>query len=173
MKAAILALALVACTHPGAPTEPRARDAIKPATRVEKVGDRAPVFRGKDVVSGETIGLAPGKVNLVWFWATWSVDNRAVPHVAELSRRYPELNIVMVSVDDEPRDIPEFLQTYGGKGLHSMWDEGHRVASDLFRVSCSPTFYVIDRAGVVRHTICGLTDKTIKDDLEPACKKLL
>jgi hypothetical protein len=140
-----------------------------------KVGDKVTPFSGKDQMSSATIGFAPGKVNLVWFWATWSIDNKAMPHIAALAKKYESqgLHVVLVSIDDEPKGIPEFLRTYGAAELHTIWDEGHVIANDYFRPPCSPTFYIIDRGGIVRDVFCGFHEGEVELNLEPACKRLL
>ena len=168
-----LASLLAGCAH--AEASAVAPPGMKKPPPATKVGDKVAPFTGKDVMSGATIGLVPGKVNLVWFWATWSIDNVAMPHIAKLARTYESqgLNVVLVSVDDEARDIPEFLRHYGGRDLHTIWDQGHLLANDYFQVPCSPTFYIIDRNGIVHEQVCGFHDGEVENHIEPECKKLL
>jgi thiol-disulfide isomerase/thioredoxin len=172
MRGLLVSLFLLSCT-PSPSAETPAAAAPPKVVRAKKPGDKVTPFSAKDAVTGTTIGLAPGKVNLVWFWATWSIDNKAMPHIAKLAKKYPELNVVLVSVDDEAKYIPEFLRTYDHGGeLRTIWDARHVLASEYFEVPCSPTFYVIDRHGVVAEQFCGFHDGQVESYIEPLCKSL-
>jgi peroxiredoxin len=107
------------------------------------VGDRAPE-------------VAPGKVTLVVFWATWSAPGKAACERVEQiwqKRRAKGLAVKSVSIDDEPNGLDEFKKS-NGMTYSVEWDRGHRLAN-LYRVAHEPTLYVVDRAGIVRFIHAG------------------
>lgn len=127
-------------------------DASRPLARP---GRDAPPFTVRDL-DGREVGLAPGRVNLVFFWATWSEpDKKAVPRLQEIFLRHGPSGLALLglSVDDEPRDVAAFVRTYGGS-YPVAWDQERRVA-ELYAVRCEPTYFVIDRRGGVRFEHCG------------------
>ena len=126
-----------------------------------EVGDRAPAFsvQNANFPGGPRMGLFPGKVNLLWFWATWSEpDKKAFPPTERIWRAIHDRGLVMVpvSVDDELKDVGEFGKAKGAS-FSLGWDEGHRAA-DLYRPQSEPTWYVIDRQGIVRFIHAGYHD---------------
>lgn len=161
MRAALLALVLVGCNTLNADER-----AYVLAHRHEQphgpvvVGDHAPSFSCPNLqAGGPPVALTAGKVNLVWFWATWSgPDKQAVPKIDTLRARYADRGLVIsaVSVDDENRGLLEFIRESGGT-YPAAWDEHHDIAN-LYQPGAEPTFYVIDRAGVVRFIEPGYHD---------------
>lgn len=98
---------------------------------------------------------------MVAFLATWSQpDKQSIPRLEEMLQRHRAegLAVLAVSIDDEEsRDIvPVFFRESGGT-FPVVRDADHRI-SNLFRVPCSPTYYVVDQAGVVRFRHCGYHD---------------
>ena len=53
--------------------------------------------------------------------------------------------------DDDSRDLVRPFFRQSGGTFPVVRDADHRI-SNLFRVSCSPTFYVVDQTGVACHT---------------------
>ncbi|MBX3200792.1 MAG: TlpA family protein disulfide reductase [Labilithrix sp.] len=159
---AAFAMLLAACATAPKPGAARA-DVQRAAGRAEvpspaRPGERAPRFtvRGLD---GREVGLAIGRVNLVFFWATWSEpDKKAIPRLQEIFERHGPAGLAMLglSVDDEPGLVAEFVRTCGGR-FPVAWDEERRIAT-LYDARCEPTYFVIDRRGVVRFEHCGYGD---------------
>jgi thiol-disulfide isomerase/thioredoxin len=97
-----------------------------------------------------------GKVVVNMIWATWSPAARI--ELPDLQRLYQEhhgkgLEVLALSIDENVADVREFWRKRG----YSL-PVGMR--SDAFfesygRVSTTPTFYIVDRQGVLRHRISG------------------
>ena len=66
------------------------------------------------------------------------------------------LTVLGVSIDDEARGVAEFAHTYGAT-FPVAWDHGHEVAN-RYRPQSDPTYYVIDRKGVIRFVNFGWHD---------------
>jgi thiol-disulfide isomerase/thioredoxin len=101
-----------------------------------------------------------GKVVVNVLWATWSPDARIEMPVLE--RAYREhrdkgLEIVALSIDESVADVRDFWR----KREYSF---PAAMRSDAFfdhygRVSTTPTFYIVDRHGVLRHRIAGAVER--------------
>lgn len=138
-----------------------------------EVGKNASTFSLSTINGGNKIGLEKGKVTIVDFWATWCEPcKKSFPKYQELYVKYKAsgLEIVAISVDDEKKDIPDFIKTYGAK-FPVAWDEGHRVA-ECYKPPGMPSAFVIDKNGVVKHVHNGYHDGEEKE-LEKEIKSLL
>lgn len=157
---AIVASALVAaCSRPEAPS-PRG-SASPSATRPEVgVGDRSPSFTAPDI-DGRPTSIVAGKVHVIGFLATWSEpDKRSIPRLEELLLRHRAEGLIVLAIsidDDDSKDLVRPFFRQAGGTFPVVHDADHRISS-LFRVPCSPTFYVVDQAGVVRFRHCGYHD---------------
>ncbi|HVH45784.1 MAG TPA: TlpA disulfide reductase family protein [Labilithrix sp.] len=191
---ASLAIALLPLTLPACSEDPPVRD---PSTANEKkssgshgaaaaaaapneitcsgkpdVGKNASSFK-VSTLGGGRAGLEKGKVYIVDFWATWCEPcKKSFPKYQDLYVKYKAsgLEIVAISVDDEKKDIPDFIRTYGAK-FPVGWDEGHKIA-DCFKPSNMPSAYVIDKNGVIRHVHTGFRAGEERE-LEKEIKALL
>jgi thiol-disulfide isomerase/thioredoxin len=138
-----------------------------------EVGKNASTFSLSSINGGNKMGVEKGKVTIVDFWATWCEPcKKSFPKYQELYVKYKAsgLEIVAVSVDDEKKDIPDFIKTYGAK-FPVGWDEGHKIA-ECYKPSSMPTAFVIDKNGVVKHLHNGYHDGEEKE-LEKEIKNLL
>lgn len=137
------------------------------------VGKPAATFSVSAVNGGGKISLEKGKVYVVDFWATWCEPcKKSFPKYQDLYTKYKAsgLEIIAVSVDDEKKDIPNFIRSYGAK-FPVGWDEGHKIA-ECYSPSNMPSAYVIDKQGVVRHVHKGFSNDEEKA-LEKEIKALL
>jgi peroxiredoxin len=137
------------------------------------VGKSASTFSLPAVNGGSKVGLEKGKVTIVDFWATWCEPcKKSFPKYQELYVKYKAsgLEVIAVSVDDEKKEIPDFIKTYGAK-FPVGWDEGHKIA-ECYKPSAMPTAFVIDKNGVVKHIHNGYHDGEEKE-LEKEIKSLL
>ncbi len=130
-------------------------DTVRPMS----VGDPAPRFV-LSVVPPD--GLAAvwmdlksqrGHVVVVDFWATWCGPClRALPKLDALARRYPDVTVMAINIDD-------------ATAARALWDErGYQMlllqdddgeVTERWGVTQIPHTVVIDRAGVVRHVARG------------------
>lgn len=147
-------------------------DAIR-CTGKPEVGQSASTFKLRSVNGDSEMSVDKGKVTIVDFWATWCEPcKKSFPKYQDLYVKYKAsgLEILAISVDDENKDIPDFIKTYGVK-FPVGWDEGHKIA-DCFKPSSMPTAFVIDKDGVIRHIHNGYHDGEEKE-LENEVKALL
>lgn len=97
-----------------------------------------------------------GKVVVQMYWATWCPYCRA--DLPELQRLYQQqhsrgLEIVALSIDESEKTVREFW-----KGKNYTFPSAMR--SNAFfehygRIGTTPTYFIIDREGIVRHRING------------------
>ncbi|MCW5835824.1 MAG: redoxin domain-containing protein [Labilithrix sp.] len=138
-----------------------------------EVGKNASSFSLSSVNGGTKMGVEKGKVTIIDFWATWCEPcKKSFPKYQELYVKYKAsgLEILAISVDDEKKEIPDFIKTYGAK-FPVGWDEGHKIA-DCYKPPNMPSAYVIDKNGVVKFVHNGYHDGEEKE-LEKEIKSLL
>jgi thiol-disulfide isomerase/thioredoxin len=115
-------------------------------------------------LNGKALRIADlkGQVVLLDFWASWCVPcRRSFPAVDLLSRELGPKGVttVAVNVDEVQRNAFTFLEKYP----HTMtiaFDPAGTVA-EAFHLQAMPSSLLIDRAGRVRFTHQGYTEKTI------------
>ncbi|MBI5203253.1 MAG: TlpA family protein disulfide reductase [Elusimicrobia bacterium] len=137
-------------------------------------GEPAPDFQAK-VLGGQALSLSglKGKVVLLDFWATWCGPcEETIPHLIQLngSRRDKGLEVVGVSVDDYPEDVPAYVKTHGMK--YPVFVDAEKEVMDLYGVRNVPTTVLIDRAGKVRGRWLGAGDE-VERELDDAIDVLL
>ena len=92
-----------------------------------------------------------GKVVLIDFWATWCGDClKEMPRLEALHAKYRErgLEIVAVSVDDDPRDVAAFAAARP-KPWITLHDAGGKGPALKYGVNEIPTAFLLDRDGTV------------------------
>ena len=138
-------------------------DELRPMT----AGAAAPTLAlqtiGAKGALGPKITLAPGRVTVIDFWATWcNPCVKSMPHLAAFAKQHPDVDVLAVSMDDDTADARAF------------WDENHYAMTLLhddhdtsarYGVTQIPHTVVIDRAGHVAASGGGL-------DLEAELRKL-
>ena len=137
------------------------------------IGNAAPTMKIDSLNGGGSIAVAPGKVTVIDFWATWCEPcKKSFPKYQDLYTKYKAsgLEIMAVSADDESGGIPDFAKTYGAK-FPVGWDKSHK-AFDCFKVENMPSAYVVDKKGVVRFVHKGYHPGE-EDQLEKEIKGLL
>jgi peroxiredoxin len=128
-----------------------------PAMAAPQVDEPAPeldvrLLNGK-VVKAKDVR---GKVVVTMIWATWSPAARMqLGDVQNLyaAHRGQGLEVLALSIDERVGEVREFWRSRG----YSM---PVAMRSDAFfdrygRVSTTPTYYIVDRGGVLRHRISG------------------
>ena len=138
-----------------------------------KVGNKAPSLKIDSMSASGSASIAPGKVTLVDFWATWCKPcEKSFPRYQELYVKYKSqgFEVIAVSVDDEKNDIPGFIKKTGAK-FPIGWDKGHAFA-DCWKPGSMPSAYIVDKKGVVRHIHNVWTEAEAKE-VEAQIKALL
>jgi peroxiredoxin len=121
------------------------------------VGRSAPPFDLPAQAGGSRASIdgARGKVILVDFWATWCDPcKESFPRYQALMDEFDgELEIIGISVDDEPDSIQSFAKETGVM-FPLAWDRDKRVAKS-YDPQAMPTSFLIDRDGIVRRIYEG------------------
>lgn len=115
-------------------------------------------------IDGKTIHLADlhGKVVLVDFWASWCIPCRkSFPEIEGLHKEFASKGLVVlaVTVDEERKNADAFLEMF----QHTMTivTDPHGSVAEAFKVSAMPSTMIVDRAGNLRYTHKGYTDKVL------------
>jgi thiol-disulfide isomerase/thioredoxin len=112
---------------PGGTPPPAPAPVKKPAGL--KLGDKAPALAVAKWVKGDAVpALESGKSYVVMFWATWNdPSKRAIPHVTELQKKYPDITFIGVSCWEKEKDqskVEPFVTEMGDK-------MAYHIATDL------------------------------------------
>ena len=104
-----------------------------------KQGDKAPNFTIDSMNGAGKMTVAPGKVTIVDFWATWCEPcKKSFPKLQELYVKYKAsgLEIVAVSVDDEKNGIADFAKTQAARSSRSAGTTARRSPTSGSRRTC-------------------------------------
>lgn len=128
-----------------AASEPVSVDAPAPQLDVRLVNGK--LVRARDL---------RGKVVVTMIWATWSPAARM--QLGEVERLYSSsrgkgLEVLALSIDESIGEVRDFWRSHGYTMPVAM-------RSDAFfdhygRVTTTPTYYIVDRQGVLRHRVAG------------------
>ena len=138
-----------------------------------KQGDKAPQFALDSMNGAGKMTIAPGKVTIVDFWATWCEPcKKSFPKLQELYVKYKSngLEIVAVSVDDEKNGITDFAKTHGGAKFPVGWDDGKKLA-EKWKPENMPTSYIVGKDGTVKFIHRGYHDGE-ENEIEKELKAL-
>jgi len=113
-----------------------------------------------------------GRVVFVNIWATWCPPCRAeMPALQQLADAYAADGVVVIglSVDRRPpHEVDAFLAERGIRYANAIIDED--VLQSFGGVRGYPTSFLLDREGVIRHTVMGPVGVVT---LRPAIRRLL
>ena len=172
---ALTATAAVGCGGGGSP-DPKNPAAGKSAGGGDgkgvKDGDKAPTFTIDSMNGAGKMTVAPGKVTIVDFWATWCEPcKKSFPKLQELYVKFKAsgLEIVAISVDDEKNGITDFAKTHGAK-FPVGWDDGKKIA-EKWKPENMPSSYIVGKDGVVKHVHRGYHDGE-ENEIEKELKAL-
>ena len=127
-----------------------------------KIGEKAPEFKLKDVMTGKSVTLSEfvgKKVVMLEFWATWcDICKREMPNLVKLHgawkpKGFEILSIVLPSgnVNDIKKIVNEKKLTYA-----VLLDADLAVATKLYGLAGPiPLKVVIDHKGVIRYSHVG------------------
>ena len=113
---------------------------------------------------GQTVALAPGKVNLVTFWASWCAPcAQSLPYYQRLADANPELAVALISEDDDDLPARAYVRALGVRAPAAL-DEDHSIA-DAWQPPSMPTTYLVDKRGAVRFVHPGWDGETLDDEV--------
>ena len=126
---------------------------VRPMAR----GDRAPGFTLPTIGArgrlGARVALAPGKVTVIDFWASWCGPCLAsLPHLDAFAKAHPEVTVYAISIDDNPQDARD---VFDQKGYSVTLLADEHETSDRYGVTTIPHTVIIDREGNVRLVSSG------------------
>ena len=117
----------------------------------------APDFTVSDGTTSVHLASYRGKVVLVNFWATWCEPCLVeLPSLLQLHRDMPSLDILAVSIDEDPDAYSTFIARRH-IDLTTVRDPSQSAAK-LFHTEMWPETYAIDRDGVIRRKFVGAQD---------------
>ena len=125
----------------------------------EQLGQPAPEFAINDGSQSVDLARLRGRVVVLNFWASWCEPCvEELPTLTALQRDLPQVQIVTVSMDQDPDAYRRFLVRYHVE-LFSILD-GPDGANAKFNTFRPPETYVIDKSGIVRRKFIGPQDFT-------------
>ncbi len=127
-----------------------------------KIGDKAPDFKMKDVMTGKVYTLSEyfgKKVVMLDFWATWcDICKREMPNLVKLTDEWRPKGFELLSVVLPSGNINDVKKVIIEKKLNypSLLDADLSVATKLYGLAGPiPLKVVIDHKGIIRYTHVG------------------
>ncbi len=143
------------------------------ALAIPQKGQPAPPFK-VTTTSGQQVTLAnyKGSVLILDFFASWCQPcKKSIPHLIELNRKYGKkgLQILGLSLDEEKDDLVDFITPLKLNYPAALANEDLQVEYGLRSI---PTFFIINKKGIVAEKYMGLTDE-VKKNVEATIIRLL
>jgi peroxiredoxin len=125
-----------------------------------KIGDKAPDFKLKDVVTGKTVALSEftgKKVVMLEFWATWcDICKREMPNLVKLQNEWRPKGFEILSIVLPPEKGVKEIAREKKLNYAVLMDADLTVATKLYGLAGPiPLKVVIDHKGLVRYTHVG------------------
>lgn len=133
---------------------PEKSNAAPPAEQGVTTGKLAPQFSLNDL-SGKQVNIAPGKLTVLNFWATWCPPCQAeLPELQKFVDAHgTELAFYAVNIQDPPENAKSFMQRKN-YNIPVLLDTDGKVA-ETYRVNSIPTTIVMDKQGIIRFRKTG------------------
>jgi cytochrome c biogenesis protein CcmG, thiol:disulfide interchange protein DsbE len=140
---------------------------IKPRPQVHPPtvkGDLIPQVELKSI-DGKSFDFPKDQTSfsLVVFWASWCAPcAQETPSLAELARRNPTWQFLLISEDSTLKEIKDFLRIFPSLNqphIHIIWDKD-RSLNNTFGVSGLPESFLVDDQGRLVEKFTGSRDWT-------------
>jgi cytochrome c biogenesis protein CcmG/thiol:disulfide interchange protein DsbE len=123
------------------------------------IGKPAPQFVVGDTTHTVDLSKLRGRVVVLNLWATWCPPCiEELPSLLALHKQMPSLEIVAISMDQDPDVYRQFLIDHH-VDLVTIRDEDQRINA-LYGTVQIPETYIIDRQGILRRKFIGAQDWT-------------
>ena len=127
-----------------------------------KIGDKAPDFKLKDVMTGKTVTLSEftgKKVVMLEFWATWcDICVREMPNLVKLHTAWKPKGFELLSIVLPSGNVNAIKKIVNEKKLTypALLDADLAVATKLYGLAGPiPLKVVIDHKGIIRYSHVG------------------
>ena len=127
-----------------------------------KIGDKAPEFKLKDVMTGKVVTLSEfhgKKVVMIEFWATWcDICKREMPNLVKLTNVWRPKGFELLSIVLPSGNVNDIKKIINEKKLNypSLLDADLSVATKLYGLAGPiPLKVVIDHKGIIRYSHVG------------------
>lgn len=127
-----------------------------------KIGDKAPDFRLKDVMTGKAVALSDfrgKKVVLLEFWAIWcEICKREMPSMVRLNSIWKDKGVEILSVVLPAGSVDDIRKVVREKKINYavLLDADLSVATRSYSLAGPiPLKVVIDHRGIIRYTHLG------------------
>jgi cytochrome c biogenesis protein CcmG/thiol:disulfide interchange protein DsbE len=125
----------------------------------ENIDKPAPQFVLSDGTRSADLSKLRGRVVLLNFWASYCVPCiEELPSLLALQRQMPGIEVVAVSIDQDPDVYRNFLVKHHVDVL-TLRDEAQRV-NLMYGTVQIPETYIIDRQGLMRRKFIGAQNWT-------------
>lgn len=123
------------------------------------IGNPAPLFSISDGTHSVDLSKLRGHVVVLNLWATWCPPCiEELPSLLALHQKMPNLEIVAISMDQDPDVYHQFLIQHH-VDLVTIRDADQRI-NGLYGTVQIPETYIIDRQGILRRKFIGAQDWT-------------
>jgi protein-disulfide isomerase/uncharacterized membrane protein/peroxiredoxin len=101
-----------------------------------------------------------GKVTYLTFFASWCGScKRELPELNSWAAEYPGLEVIAVGVDKNASQSENFVKPFNP--TYKVGLDPNALALGHFNINAMPTSFVIDKKGVVRHSIVGFKQEEV------------
>ena len=131
------------------------------------MGSTAPEFKGKNMVTGDTVDLSAqrGKLVILTFWATWCAPCRSELPILEGAQKLlgkDKLIVFAVNFQDSPEAVRALKKLAATWQLVLVEDRGGRIA-DSYKIRAIPHLFMIDRDGKIVAIHTGYGDRSLEE----------